>query len=111
MPLSDKLNPNIPTTGALVVSPRIRPLPVPHGHIPRENQLRERGERGEEGGEELAVSSWAEMHHIHREEVCGAVSMQKCCSAMEWVENQLFPKNLKKISHPYPFFPFSWLLC
>ena len=26
-------------------------------HIPREDQLRARGERGEEGGEELAVSS------------------------------------------------------
>ena len=57
LPLSDKLNPNIPTTGALVVSPRIRPLPVPNGHIPRENQFRERSESGEEGGEELGVSS------------------------------------------------------
>ena len=32
------------------------PQPRPW-HVPREDQLRARGERGEEGGEELAVSS------------------------------------------------------
>ena len=36
-----------------------RPLALSRRHIPREDQLRARGERGEEGGEELAVRSWA----------------------------------------------------
>ena len=34
-----------------------RPLALSRRHVPREDQLRARGERGEEGGEELAVSS------------------------------------------------------
>ena len=40
------------------VPARNRPLAPSRWHIPREDQLRARGERGEEGGEELAVSSY-----------------------------------------------------
>ena len=41
------------------VSARYRPLALSRRHVPREDQLRTRGERGEEGGEEVAVRSWA----------------------------------------------------
>ena len=48
----------VSTIGTLVIFAGDRPLAPSRWHIPREDQLRARGERGEEGGEELAVSSY-----------------------------------------------------
>ena len=48
---------HVSTIGTLVIFAGDRPLALSLRHIPRENQLRARGERGEEGGEEVAVSS------------------------------------------------------
>ena len=43
----------VSTDATLVIASCVRPLPVPRRHLPRENQLRKRGECGEEGGEEV----------------------------------------------------------
>ena len=44
---------HVSTIGTLVIFARNRPLALSRRHVPREDQLRARGERGEEGGENV----------------------------------------------------------
>ena len=49
---------HVSTIGTLVIFAGNRPLALSRRHVPREDQLQPRGERGEEGGEAMKNDEW-----------------------------------------------------